>query len=165
MYYRALGIDPSITKGLVFAWRAPDDSWQVYRTLPYDRVHDTLDVATVRNVLERAMRDSICAVYYEMPMLHLGVKTVVRLAECMGQCKLMRALYAPDLPMYVVYPGTWRAHFDLPGNKDVKSRCVIIAASLVDIPLDQKNDDDIAEAILIAEYGSYHYAINNTIKQ
>ena len=161
MQPRALGVDPSITKGLVFAWRAPTNLWQVHRTTSYDREHDTLDIVATRNILQRAVADGVCAVYYEMPMKHHGVKTVVRLAECMGQFKLMRALYTPNLPMFVVYPSTWRAHFKLPGNENVKARCVMLAAQITNITLDQKNDDDIAEAILLSEYGSYHYAKEN----
>lgn len=143
----AIGIDPGKSGALAAIYMDENNQPIRYKVIPFDAAEyrDMLDIC--------AMSRTVCCVEKVGAMPGQGVVSMFNFGHNLGLIEGL--LQAFKIPYQLVPPQTWKKEFSLTGDKQASidvCRKLFPDVNLLATPRSRKENDGMAEALLMAEY-------------
>ena len=155
MTVRILGIDPGLSGGLALLTPATDDAPPILVALPMPVVSlkgkGEIDLAALGAILSD-WRPTVCWIEEQQAMPRQGVSSTFRTGYNYGT--LRGFIQASAIPLHPIRPATWKASLAVPSDKTAARAIASRLFPSYSHLWARVKDDGIAEAALIALYGS-----------
>lgn len=153
-----IGIDPGITGAVAFVWESGeyievDDIPVMAKGKGASKVKNQVNAAGLIHLINRTWRpDQFCVAYLERvsSMPGQGVASMFSMGDTYG-C-IRGILAALGIETHIITPRQWKKHYGLNSDKEIaRAKAIELYPQA---PLTRKKDQNRAEALLIARYGS-----------
>lgn len=153
------GIDPGLAGAIAFLHRDRVARVRPMPTLALTKTKRTLDAVAIASLLSIRVRRGLTHVFIEKvsAMPGQGVTSMFNFGAGWGM--LIGICAGLEIPYTLVHPATWKAVMCRDMPRDSKEVGIIVAkrlfpnVSLLPTPRSKKDNDGMADALLIAEYG------------